>query len=205
MYVPRAFAVDDIQILHQQMQACTLPVLVTHTSQGLLASHVPLLLAPDEGAYGTLYGHLARANPHGKALAQGSESLVIFAGEQAYISPSFYPSKADHGKAVPTWNYLAVHAYGTAEVFEDAERLLALVSRLSSQHEAGRPLGGQRCTRRLYRQHAQGHCGFSPAHHSPARQTQTQPEPRRRRPGRRAPGPAGQQQPARPRTRSFNG
>ena len=111
----------------------------THTSQGLLASHVPLLLAPDEGAYGTLYGHLARANPHGKALAQGTESLVIFAGEQAYISPSFYPSKADHGKAVPTWNYLAVHAYGTAEVFEDAERLLALVSRLSSQHEAGRP------------------------------------------------------------------
>ncbi|MEJ3574193.1 FMN-binding negative transcriptional regulator [Pseudomonas fragi] len=139
MYVPRAFAVDDIQILHQQMQACPLPVLVTHTSQGLLASHVPLLLAPDEGAYGTLYGHLARANPHGKALAQGTESLVIFAGEQAYISPSFYPSKADHGKAVPTWNYLAVHAYGTAEVFEDAERLLALVSRLSSQHEAGRP------------------------------------------------------------------
>ena len=139
MYVPRAFAVDDIQILHQQMQASPLPVLVTHASQGLHASHVPLLLAPDEGAYGTLYGHLARANPHGKALAQGTESLVIFAGEQAYISPSFYPSKADHGKAVPTWNYLAVHAYGTAEVFEDAERLLALVSRLSSQHEAGRP------------------------------------------------------------------
>lgn len=139
MYVPRAFAVDDIQILHQQMQASPLPVLVTHTNQGLLASHVPLLLDPDEGPYGTLYGHLARANPHGKALAQGTETLVIFAGEQAYISPSFYPSKAEHGKAVPTWNYLAVHAYGTAEVFEDAERLLALVSRLSSKHEAGRP------------------------------------------------------------------
>ena len=139
MYVPRAFAVDDIQILHQQMQASPLPVLVTHASQGLHASHVPLLLDPDEGPYGTLYGHLARANPHGKALAQGTETLVIFAGEQAYISPSFYPSKAEHGKAVPTWNYLAVHAYGTAEVFEDAERLLALVSRLSSKHEAGRP------------------------------------------------------------------
>ena len=139
MYVPRAFAVDDIQILHQQMQASPLPVLVTHASQGLHASHVPLLLDPDEGPYGTLYGHLARANPHGKALAQGTETLVIFAGEQAYISPSFYPSKAEHGKTVPTWNYLAVHAYGTAEVFEDAERLLALVSRLSSKHEAGRP------------------------------------------------------------------
>ena len=139
MYVPRAFAVDDIQILHQQMQASPLPVLVTHASQGLHASHVPLLLDPDEGPYGTLYGHLARANPHSKALAEATETLVIFAGEQAYISPSFYPSKAEHGKAVPTWNYLAVHAYGTTEVFEDAERLLALVSRLSRKHEAGRP------------------------------------------------------------------
>ena len=138
MYVPRAFAVDDIPMLHQQMLATPLPVLVTHASQGMIASHVPLLLSPDEGACGTLYGHLARANPHGKALAEGTETLVIFSGEQAYISPSFYPGKAEHGKAVPTWNYLAVHAYGTAEVFEDAERLLALVSRLSSKHEAGR-------------------------------------------------------------------
>ena len=138
MYVPRAFAVDDVPILHQQMLATPLPVLVTHASQGLIASHVPLLLNPDEGPYGTLYGHLARANPHCKALAEGVENLVIFAGEQAYISPSFYPSKAEHGKAVPTWNYLAVHAYGTAEVFEDAERLLALVSRLSNKHEADR-------------------------------------------------------------------
>ncbi|WP_426106411.1 FMN-binding negative transcriptional regulator [Pseudomonas sp. TWR1-1-3] len=139
MYVPRAFAVDDIKILHQQMQASPLPVLVTHASQGLLASHVPMLLNPDEGPCGTLYGHLARANPHWQDLAQGTEALVIFAGEQAYISPTFYPGKADHGKAVPTWNYLAVHAYGMAEVSDDAERLLALVSRLSDRHEANRP------------------------------------------------------------------
>ena len=138
MYVPRAFAVDDVPALHQQILATPLPVLVTHASQGLIASHVPLLLNSDEGASGTLYGHLARANPHWKALAEGAEALVIFAGEQAYISPSFYPSKAEHGKAVPTWNYLAVHAYGTAEVFDDAERLLALVSRLSNRHEADR-------------------------------------------------------------------
>lgn len=139
MYVPRAFAVDDIKILHQQMQASPLPVLVTHASQGLLASHVPMLLNPDEGPCGTLYGHLARANPHWQDLAQGTQALVIFAGEQAYISPTFYPGKADHGKAVPTWNYLAVHAYGMAEVFDDAERLLALVSRLSDRQEANRP------------------------------------------------------------------
>lgn len=98
-----------------------------------------MLLNPDEGPCGTLYGHLARANPHWQDLAQGTEALVIFAGEQAYISPTFYPGKADHGKAVPTWNYLAVHAYGMAEVFDDAERLLALVSRLSDRHEANRP------------------------------------------------------------------
>ena len=139
MYVPRAFAEHDTAALHLQMQASPLPVLITHDNQGLIASHVPLLLDPDEGPYGTLYGHLARANPHWQALAEGGEALVIFAGEQAYISPSFYPSKAVDGKSVPTWNYLAVHAYGQAEVFDDAERLLALVSRLSSKHEANRP------------------------------------------------------------------
>ena len=139
MYVPRAFAEHDTADLHLQMQASPLPVLITHGSQGLIASHVPLLLDPDEGPYGTLYGHLARANPHWQALAEGGEALVIFAGEQAYISPSFYPSKAEHGKAVPTWNYLAVHAYGQPGVFDDHDRLLALVSRLSSKHEANRP------------------------------------------------------------------
>ena len=139
MYVPRNFAENDITTLHEQMQAAALPVLITHSSQGLLASHVPLVLNPDEGAYGTLYGHLARVNPHWQTLAEGAEALVIFAGEQAYISPSFYPSKAIDGKSVPTWNYLAVHAYGQAEVFDDPERLLALVSRLSNQHEANRP------------------------------------------------------------------
>ncbi|MFP3518004.1 FMN-binding negative transcriptional regulator [Pseudomonas sp. SIMBA_077] len=139
MYVPRAFAENDTAMLHQQMEATPLPVLITHSSQGLIASHVPLLLAPDEGPYGTLYGHLARANPHWQVLAEGGETLLVFAGEQAYISPSFYPSKAEHGKAVPTWNYLAVHAWGQPEVFDDPERLLALVSRLSHTHEIKRP------------------------------------------------------------------
>ncbi|WP_300729916.1 FMN-binding negative transcriptional regulator [Pseudomonas sp.] len=136
MYVPRAFAETDTAVLHDQMLATPLPVVITHD---LIASHVPLLLMPDEGPFGTLYGHLARPNPQGQSLAEPAETLVIFAGEQAYISPSFYPEKAVHGKAVPTWNYLAVHAYGQAEVFDDAKRLLALVSQLSARHEAGRP------------------------------------------------------------------
>lgn len=139
MYVPRAFAEHHTPTLHEQMQATPLPVLVTHGSQGLFASHIPLLLNPHEGDYGTLYGHFARANPQWQTLAEGAEALVIFAGEQAYISPSFYPSKAEHGKAVPTWNYVAVHAYGQAEVFDDAQRLLALVSELSHKHESRRP------------------------------------------------------------------
>ncbi|KMM85004.1 negative transcriptional regulator, PaiB family [Pseudomonas taetrolens] len=138
MYIPRAFEELHTPTLHEQMQATPLPVLVTHDSQGLFASHIPLLLNPHEGDYGTLYGHFARANPQWQTLAEGAEALVIFTGEQAYISPSFYPSKAEHGKAVPTWNYVAVHAYGQAEVFDDAERLLALVSELSNKHESSR-------------------------------------------------------------------
>ncbi|OUC50556.1 transcriptional regulator [Eggerthia catenaformis] len=99
---------------------------------------MPLLLNPDEGANGTLYGHLARANPQWRDLQNGSEALVIFAGAEAYISPAFYPAKAEHGKVVPTWNYLAVHAYGKAEVFTDAERLLNVVSALTDRHEGNR-------------------------------------------------------------------
>ena len=121
------------------MRACRLPTLVSHGSQGLLASHLPLLLAPDEGEYGTLYGHFARANPQWRDLAEGSEVLMLFQGPEAYISPSWYAAKAEHGKVVPTWNYINVQAHGRAEVFDDAERLLQLVSSLSALHEADRP------------------------------------------------------------------
>ncbi len=111
---------------------------MTFGEHGLQASHLPLLLNPDEGPNGTLYGHLAKANRQWQDLQNGSEALVIFAGAEAYVSPGFYPAKAEHGKVVPTWNYLAVHAYGQAEVFTDAERLLTLVSALTDRHENGR-------------------------------------------------------------------
>ncbi|MCY1352125.1 Protease synthase and sporulation protein PAI 2 [compost metagenome] len=137
MYLPTAFRQDDLAELHRQIAACRLATLVSHAADGLLASHLPLLLVEDEGEFGTLYGHLARANPHGRALAEG-EALAIFNGPEAYVSPSWYPAKAEHGKVVPTWNYIAVHAWGQAEVFDDPERLLRLVSRLSDRHEAGR-------------------------------------------------------------------
>jgi transcriptional regulator len=138
MYTPSNFAINDLHDLQKQILDTRLAVLVTHGEQGLQASHLPLLLRPDQGPNGTLYGHFARANPQWKALQDGAQALVIFAGADAYVSPGFYPSKADHGKVVPTWNYVAVHAYGTAEVFTDADRLRNLVSALTDRHEAGR-------------------------------------------------------------------
>ncbi|WGK90534.1 FMN-binding negative transcriptional regulator [Pseudomonas migulae] len=138
MYNPSGFAIKDLHELQQQILDTRLAVVITHDEQGLQASHLPLLFSPEQGPNGTLYGHFARANPQWKALQNGAEALVIFAGADAYVSPGFYPSKAEHGKVVPTWNYVAVHAYGIAEVFTDADRLLNLVSALTDRHEAGR-------------------------------------------------------------------
>ena len=138
MYTPRAFALEDLPELQQLIQHTRLAQLVTFGEQGLQASHLPLLLNPDQGPNGTLYGHMAKANPQWRDLQNGSEALVIFAGADAYISPAFYPAKAEHGKVVPTWNYIAVHAYGKAEVFTDAERLLAVVTALTDRHEGNR-------------------------------------------------------------------
>ena len=138
MYCPPAFRQHDTAELQRQMCASGLVALVSHGADGLQVSHLPLLLAADEGEFGTLYGHFARANPHGRALAGGGEALAIFSGPQAYVSPSWYPSKAEHGRAVPTWNYIAVHASGPVEVFDEPQRLRRLLGRLSERHEAGR-------------------------------------------------------------------
>ena len=138
MYTPSAFTDNELVSLHSLIEQTRLAILVTHDEQGLQASHLPLLLRSDEGAQGTLYGHLAKANPQWRALQQGAEALVIFPSVDAYVSPSFYPSKAEHGKVVPTWNYVTVHAYGCAQVFSDPKRLLEVVSGLTAKHETGR-------------------------------------------------------------------
>ncbi|WP_434678858.1 FMN-binding negative transcriptional regulator [Pseudomonas sp. R1-18] len=138
MYIPKAFEETDIPTMQHQIDQTRLAVLITNGEQGLQASHLPLLLRRGPDACGTLYGHLARANPQWRDLAAGGEALVVFSGADAYISPSYYPSKAEHEKVVPTWNYLAVHAYGRAEVFTDAERLRQLVGELTDKHESGR-------------------------------------------------------------------
>ncbi|MBL6456253.1 FMN-binding negative transcriptional regulator [Belnapia sp. T6] len=137
MYVPPAFREDDLAALHGTMREARLANLVTATAEGLIATPLPLFLAPEEGPYGTLYGHLARANPQWK-LPPAGDAMALFIGPEAYVSPAFYPAKREHGKVVPTWNYLAVHAYGPAEFFEDADRLLEVVTRLTNLHEQRR-------------------------------------------------------------------
>lgn len=138
MYNPRAFAESDPATLHRLIERSPLATLVSQGEHGLQASHLPLLLVADEGPFGTLYGHFARANGQWRDLAAGAEALVIFQAGEAYVSPGYYPSKAEHGKVVPTWNYQAVHARGRVEVFDQRERLLELVGRLSAHHEQGR-------------------------------------------------------------------
>lgn len=138
MYVPPAFRLEDLPAVHGAMRDARIANLVTASASGLIATPLPLLLDPAEGDYGTLYGHVARANPHWKVAAIG-DSLALFDGPDAYVSPSLYPSKKLHGSVVPTWNYIAVHAYGPVEFFDDPQRLLAVVTRLTEHHEANRP------------------------------------------------------------------
>ena len=137
MYVPPAFREDNLPTLHATMRVARLASLVTATDEGLVATPLPLFLVPEEGPYGTLYGHVARANPQWR-LAPKGDAMALFAGPDAYVSPAWYPSKQEHGKVVPTWNYLAVHAYGPAEFFEDTDHLLGVVTRLTDLHERPR-------------------------------------------------------------------
>jgi len=138
MYNSKPHQEHDLQRLHQHMLETRLAVLVSHGEGGLLATHLPVLVDTAEGEFGTVYAHLARANRQWQDLERGGEALLVFPGADAYVSPSYYPSKAENPKVVPTWNYLAVHAYGPAEVIHDAAPLLDIVSRLTDRHEQGR-------------------------------------------------------------------
>jgi len=137
MYVPPAFREDDPLILHEVMRAAHLSNLVTATAEGPIATPLPLLLAEAEGERGVLYGHVAKANMQWRTPVIG-DALAIFMGPDAYITPSWYASKAEHGKVVPTWNYAAVHAYGPVEFFDDERRLLDVVTCVTDIHEKPR-------------------------------------------------------------------
>jgi transcriptional regulator len=136
MYRPDHFRVDDVEEMHALMRARPFASLVSAGSNGLFASHLPTVLK-DEGAFGVVECHLARANPHCSDLAEGNEALMMFQGPDAYITPNWYPSKAQHGKVVPTWNFAAVHAYGRPEVMHDRDWLLRHVTELTVQQERG--------------------------------------------------------------------
>jgi transcriptional regulator len=136
MYQPDDFRVDDVREMHSLMRARPLATLVSAGASGLYASHLPTVVK-DEGPYGVIECHLARANPHRIDLAEGNEALMIFQGPEGYITPNWYPSKALHGKVVPTWNFAVVHAYGRPEVMSKKEWLLRHVTELTAQQENG--------------------------------------------------------------------
>jgi len=124
--------------MHALIRARPLATLVSAGRSGLVATHLPTVLKTG-GPYGLIECHLARANPHWKDLAEGGEALMIFQGPEGYITPSWYPSKALHGKVVPTWNYAVVHAYGRPEVRQDRDWLRTHVAALVDQQERGTP------------------------------------------------------------------
>jgi transcriptional regulator len=137
MYIPPAFRDDDKESIRATIRAARLGTLVTATAEGLLATPLPLYLDESEGEHGVIYGHVAKANPQWRVSAQG-DGLAMFMGPDAYVTPAWYQTKQETGKVVPTWNYVAVHAYGPVEFFEDADRLLEIVTRLTNLHEGGR-------------------------------------------------------------------
>jgi transcriptional regulator len=136
MYQPDHFRVEDLPQLQALMRQHPFATLVSAGPLGLYASHLPTVLKAGEGQGGVIECHLARANPHCKELAAVGEALMIFQGPEAYITPNWYPSKVEHGKVVPTWNYAVVHAYGRPEVMDDAAWLRRHVGELTAQQES---------------------------------------------------------------------
>lgn len=137
MYVPPHFAEDRVDVLQDAMRRTGLANLVTLGPDGLMASPLPLMLDDGDGPHGTLYGHLAKANPQWR-VTPTVDALAIFMGPDAYVSPGWYETKRQTGKVVPTWNYITVHASGPVSFFEDTTELLDVVTRLTQRHEAGR-------------------------------------------------------------------
>jgi len=132
LYIPDAFRESDPARLHQVIRDYSFATLITH-SESLVASHVPILLDPARGEHGTLRGHMARANPQWRDFKDDAEVMAIFHGPHTYISPSWYPTHP----AVPTWNYVAVHAYGVPRLIEDRAALRRLLDDLVRMYESG--------------------------------------------------------------------
>lgn len=135
MYTPAHFAVIQTNELHRIIQSYPLGILVTAT-HGLDANHIPFEFDPTQGEFGTLFAHVARANPIWQQCTNGTEVLAVFRGAEGYISPSWYPSKHETHRQVPTWNYEVVHAHGVLTIRDDEKFVRGVVARLTRSHEA---------------------------------------------------------------------
>lgn len=135
MYLPKHFAEERPEVLHELIRRRPLATLVTLSADGLVANSVPLLLVPEDGGRLLLQGHVARANPVWRESLPDVDVLALFQGEDAYISPSWYPAKVEHGRVVPTWNYVTVQARGRLRFIEDPAWLKGLLDRLTREHE----------------------------------------------------------------------
>jgi transcriptional regulator len=132
MYNPAGFAETSVDVLHAFIRANPLGTLVTNGPDGPEATHLPLFL---DATAGLLRCHMARANPQWRGLQSGGRALVTFVGADHYITPNWYPAKRAHGKVVPTWNYVAIHAAGAACLFEDTPSLLRHLNELTDSQE----------------------------------------------------------------------
>jgi transcriptional regulator len=138
VYLPPSFKEEDVGVLHAAIRAARLATVVSLSQDGLIASHIPMLLEPEPQPYGRLLGHVSRANAQWQEIDGSLQALAIFLGPDAYVSPSLYATKRQTGKVVPTWNYVAVHAYGQLRTFDDRDRLLELVTQLTNRQESSR-------------------------------------------------------------------
>jgi transcriptional regulator len=136
MYIPAHFDASDTDIVHQLIAKNPFGSLITHGENGLDANHIPFELAPYEGELGVLHAHVARANPLWTEVADGDQVLVVFHAGDAYISPSWYPSKHETHMQVPTWNYIVVHAHGRITVRDDEKYVRGVLARLTRAREA---------------------------------------------------------------------
>ena len=136
VYLPAHFEERSVETLHALIREHPLGALITLGPDGLTANHVPFEIDPDPAPFGTLRAHVARANPVWREHPRDADALVVFQAASGYVSPSWYPTKRDTGKVVPTYNYVVVHARGTVRAIEDPGWLRGLVSRLTDRHEA---------------------------------------------------------------------
>ena len=140
MYQPPHFREDDLGTQHALIRAYPLGMLITSGNSGLLANPVPFHLDGEASDKGVLRLHLARANSQWKDIRDGASVLAVFQGADSYVTPSWYQTKQETGKVVPTWNYTIVQARGPARIVEDAGWLLAQIEAITSQHESSRPM-----------------------------------------------------------------